>query len=131
MGLRQILVLAPALLLMTACSSGQSTVTYNNLPPGDAGRGEALFTQTVNGAPACSTCHTLDGSTLVGPTLQNYVTTAEDHAEDATVESYTLTSIVRPAAHIVAGFPNAMYAQYAQRLSDQELADLIAYLLTL
>lgn len=129
MGLRHILALA--LLLMAACSPAQSTGKYDNLPSGDAERGEALFTQAVKGAPACSTCHTLDGSTLVGPSLQNYAATAAGHAEDATIENYTLTSIVRPAAHLVSGFPNAMYAQYAQRLSDQELADLIAYLLTL
>jgi len=38
---------------------------------------------------------------------------------------------VNPAAYVVSGFANLMYGQYAQQLSPQETADLIAYILTL
>src|SRR5690606_10159088 len=101
------------------------------LPPGDAANGEALFTQAISGAPACSTCHSLDGSALVGPTLQGYAEIAAARVEGESAQDYTYTSIVQPAAHVVNGFPNAMYNQYGQRLSAQQLSDLIAYLLTL
>jgi cytochrome c oxidase subunit 2 len=116
--------------LMAACSSG-STDSAASLPPGDATRGADLFTQAVGGAPACSTCHTLDGTTLVGPGLEGYAETATTRVEGASALDYTYGSIVRPAAHIVSGFGNTMYNQYAQRLTPQQTADLIAYLLTL
>jgi hypothetical protein len=38
-------------------------------------------------------------------------------------------SVVQPAAYIVSGFGNVMFNQYAQRLSAQQIADLVAYLL--
>ena len=102
----------------------------DTLPKGDAENGAVLFAQSINGVPACSTCHTLDGSVVVGPSLQGYATTAATRT-DLSAEAYTIQSITQPAAHIVEGFPNAMYGQYGQKLSQQELADLIAYLLTL
>jgi hypothetical protein len=44
---------------------------------------------------------------------------------------YARNSILNPAAYVVSGFANLMYAQYGQQLSPQETADLIAYILTL
>jgi hypothetical protein len=46
-------------------------------------------------------------------------------------EEYAQTSILQPAAYLVSGFSNTMYNQYGQHLSQQDIADLIAYLLTL
>lgn len=128
--MRFLSILAFVLLLIAACSPAAETST-EDLPPGNAANGEALFTQTVGGAPPCSTCHTVDGGALVGPTLQGYTETAATRIEGTSAEDYTHTSIVRPAAHLVSGFGNIMYNQYEQRLSAQQLSDLIAYLLTL
>jgi mono/diheme cytochrome c family protein len=119
-------------LLIAACSptasGADSAVT---LPPGDAGRGAALFDQSINGAPPCATCHTLDGTVRAGPSMQGYADHAAAHAGDASLEDYTYTSIVQPAAYVVEGFSNIMYAQYDRQLTPQQIADLIAYLLTL
>lgn len=123
-----LLVLLAALLAGCAASEAPSAET---LPPGDAGRGSALFTQAVNGAPACSTCHTLDGTTLVGPSLQGYASRAGTRVANLSADAYTYESIARPPAHLVEGFGNAMYAQYARALTPQQFADLIAYLLSL
>lgn len=119
-------------LLIAACSptaSGADSAV--SLPPGDAERGAALFDQSINGAPPCSTCHTLDGTVRAGPSLQGYADHAPAHAGDASLEDYTYTSIVQPAAYVVEGFSNIMYAQYGRQLTPQQIADLIAYLLTL
>jgi mono/diheme cytochrome c family protein len=116
--------------LATACSSSQDS-TSADLPAGDAARGAALFSQSVNGAPACSTCHTLDETTLVGPGMQGYGERAGSRIEGQSAEEYTYNSITQPAAHIVSGFSNTMYTQYGRQLSPQQTADLIAYLLTL
>lgn len=121
-------ILLLLMLIVAACGKEESA---DGLPTGDVTKGESLFAQSIKGAPACSTCHTVDGTTLVGPSLQGYGATASTREDDQSAEDYTYTSIVRPAAHIVPDFSNVMYGQYGQRLNDQQIADLIAYLLTL
>ncbi len=115
---------------LAACSPPPAE-SAGPLPPGDAARGAELFNQSVNGAPACATCHLLDGTTRVGPSLLGFAAAAPTRQENMTAEEYAYTSITRPAAHIVSGFSNLMYNQYAQHLTPQQTADLIAYLLTL
>jgi mono/diheme cytochrome c family protein len=116
------------LLVMSACSQADSG---DSPAVGDAARGATLFTQSINEAPPCSGCHTLDGKALVGPSVQGYGKTASTRRTGITAQEYTHTSIVRPGDYIVAGFSNIMYSQYGQRLNSQQIADLIAYLLTL
>ncbi len=116
------------LLVATACGGASPA---EKLPPGDATQGGQLFTQSVNGAPACSTCHTLDGSTLVGPSMQGYATRAATRIAGMSASDYTRASITQPSAFVVSGFGNLMYTQYAKQISPQQIADLIAYLLTL
>ena len=123
-------ILLLLLLLLTACGGSQNDALAT-LPPGDASQGAMWFTQSVNGAPPCSSCHSLDGSALVWPSMKGYAARVASHAQGKSPEEYTRTSIVSPAAYIVDGFSNVMYGQYAQKLSPQQISDLIAYLLTL
>lgn len=119
-------------LVVTACSGAQPPANFSDLPVGDAARGAPLFSQSINGAPECSSCHTLDGTVLVGPSLENYAAIAPvTEAGASSLAEYTFTSIIQPGAYIVSGFGNTMYAQYQRLLSPQDLADVIAYLLTL
>jgi mono/diheme cytochrome c family protein len=129
--MRLTIFFACMILLLTAACSGSSSNSGDSLPAGDATRGAALFTQSVKGAPACSTCHTVDGSALVGPSLKGFSTVAGTRVEGMSAADYAHNSIVNPAAYVVSGFANLMYGQYAQQLSPQETADLIAYILTL
>ncbi|MCC6802196.1 MAG: cytochrome c [Anaerolineae bacterium] len=118
-------------LIIAACGAPPAA-TFADLPVGDAAHGAQLFDQRINGAPACSSCHTLDGSVLMGPSLQNYAAIAPvTEAGAASLAEYTFTSIVQPGAFVVSGFGNTMYRQYQRQLSPQDTADLIAYLLTL
>jgi cytochrome c553 len=115
--------------LITCACGAQETPSASSLPQGNASEGELLFSQTISGAPACSTCHSQDGSTLVGPTIQGYGEHAGTQISGVSAEDYTYASIIQPPAYIVSGFSNTMYSQYAQRLSSQQIADLIAFLL--
>ena len=116
-------------LALAGCSSTPDTA--DNLPTGDAARGAALFTQSINGAPPCTQCHTLDDSTLIGPSLHGFASRGGARLDGVSAREYAFRSITRPASYLVSGFGNLMYNQYAQRLSTQQIADLIAYLLTL
>ena len=122
----------PLLIFLVACSSDkQQSISLETLPPGDPVRGQALFSQSVSGAPACSTCHLLDDTVLVGPGMKGYVSRAADRIQGTNAEQYTLDSITQPASYIVPGFSNIMYNQFATKLTPQDIADLVAYLLTL
>ena len=44
---------------------------------------------------------------------------------------YLYWSILRPGRYVVAGYSNIMYAGYEEGLEAADIADLIAYLLTL
>ncbi len=99
---------------------------------GDAKAGEALFAQaTIGNNAGCKTCHSLDGSKLVGPTLQGIGARAATRVQGESAEQYIRTSITDPNAHIVEGFPAGVMPSFKTTLSDQQLNDLVAYLLTL
>jgi mono/diheme cytochrome c family protein len=118
-------------LILAACSPEDTEFQYSDLPPGDAVRGEELFSESVNGAPACSNCHTVTGGEGAGPTLQNYAEVAGGRVDDQNAEEYTFYATLRPSRHLVQGFSNVMPSNYEEKLSQQEIADIIAYMLTL
>ena len=85
---------------------------------------------------ACITCHTLDGSALVGP---SYLQTSQmwgqervfDDGNSATIDdNYIRNSILEPQSQIVAGYQGVM-PTYQGVLNDRELDALIAFLKTL
>lgn len=117
------------LLLIAACSA--TPTASPTLPPGDVARGEKLFVESINGLPSCVTCHSIDGSTGgVGPTIKGYAALAGTRISGVSAADYSYQSIVRPAAYLVPGYANVMYAQY-DKLSATQLADLVAYMLSM
>lgn len=92
------------------------------LPPGDAESGNALYTDL-----GCTACHTLGSDTNVGPGFQGVYARAATRT-DLSADDYIVESITRPSAFIVDGYTNVM--QVFDYLSDQELADLVAFLKT-
>ncbi len=117
-------------MLFAACQSKQSPAeAVAALPVGDPAKGAELFQQSIGGAPACASCHTLDGSHLVGPSMAGYGQRAATRVEGESAQVYTYRSIITPAAHLVAGYNNLMYTEYSRKLNEQQIADLIAFLL--
>ena len=85
---------------------------------------------------ACNTCHTLDGTALVGP---SYLQTSQmwgqervfDDGSSAIIdENYVRSSILEPQIQIVAGYQGVM-PTYQGLLNDRKLDALIAFLKTL
>ena len=89
---------------------------------GDAANGETLF------AGACSGCHgAVDGA---GPALAGMGERASTRVDGMTAEEYLHESIVDPGAFVVEGFANIMPPAYGDQFSDDELSDIVAYILT-
>ena len=116
--------------ICAACGPSGQPPAMVELPTGDAAAGDTLFHQKIGGLPECSTCHSLDGTRGTGPTLQGFSTVAgiRRSGEDAT--TYTMNSIISPGQYVVPGFSNLMPSAYGQQLSREQLADLIAYVLS-
>ncbi|MEJ2305787.1 MAG: c-type cytochrome [Anaerolineales bacterium] len=103
-------------------------------PFGDLAAGEALFKQaTIDGAPGCATCHSTEPDVVVvGPSLAGVASRAGERVERETAGQYLRNSILNPNAYVVEGFsPGTMYQEFASVLNDQQVDDLVAYLLTL
>lgn len=80
---------------------------------------------------ACVTCHSLDGSRLIGPSFKGLYGKDEKEMEDGSKvladENYLRESILYPAAKIVKGYPNVMPA-FEGQLSEDEVAGLISFI---
>lgn len=114
-----------AALILAACASGGAAS-----PAGDATRGKQIFqTGGTSGIP-CATCHTLDGTKLVGPSLQGIKDRAGTRIPGMSAEDYIRQSVDNPSAYMVEDFSDQMYKKYADTLSKQDLDDLVAYLMT-
>jgi mono/diheme cytochrome c family protein len=89
---------------------------------GDPAAGREVFTSTAQ--PPCGSCHTLEaaGTTqTVGPNLDETL-----GGKDA---AFIRESIVNPDAEVAEGFSEGlMPGTYGDQLSDEELANLVAFL---
>jgi cytochrome c551/c552 len=100
-------------------------------PPavGDPVRGKAVF----EGAGACAACHqTTSDLTVVGPSLQNIADVAGERVEGMSAELYLRESILDPNKFLPPDTQaGLMPTTYELTLSDQDVDDLVAYMLTL
>ncbi len=136
MSIRQCLFLATifSLLTVSACTTDQPRISFDKLDfnLADAGSGEKLYNQSNNDAPACSACHTITGEDSgIGNSLAGLAAVAGARVNGQSAEEYIYWSILLPGRRLVAGYANLMYAEYDESLEPADLADLIAYLLTL
>jgi cytochrome c2 len=101
---------------------------FDALPPGDAAGGQTVF----QGAGGCTACHSLQaGVAGVGPSQSGISQRAATTKPDYSAEAYIYESIVNPNAHVVEGFqPGIMPQTFRQTLSAQQIADVIAFLMT-
>jgi mono/diheme cytochrome c family protein len=103
---------------------GDYTQIVAELPAGNADGGLAVY----NGK-GCSGCHSLEDKRLVGPTFKGVYTTAATRMPNLGPKEYLYKSIVAPNSYLVDSYQgNLMPATYAQTLTPQEMADVLAWL---
>ena len=117
-------------LFMAGCSQSTSTPPPYVEIEGDAARGEQLFSQVSGSIPPCSGCH-ISGVSAASPDLTGYGAVAGERVAGQSAAEYTFYSITDPGQYVVPDYGNAMYNRYGEALTEQQIADLIAYLLTL
>ena len=115
----------------TSAASDQLAASYADRVAGllanaDPVRGEALISQLE-----CAACHIAASSVGVAPSFDGVATRAETRRPPLTAAEYIYESITHPTAFVVSGFSGSMPQNFAERLSDEQLGDIMAYLLTL
>lgn len=130
------------MLVLTACGAvvGQTQPPAAPAPIGNAQWGAALFTGevTISNFVACRGCHATDpaAAAAIGPNLAGVAVRAGARIPGVTAEAYLQRSIRIHDEYVVAGFePGLARAvvgrDYGEFLTDEQIADLTAYLLTL
>jgi mono/diheme cytochrome c family protein len=118
--------------VLAGCSGTKSTETAK---VGDVERGEVLFRMGRGEAvPPCSTCHRLGPGGFgipLGPSLEGIAVNAAARVAGMSAEDYIRDSILNPENFVVPGFRVSMYGDYAEHLTEQDIGDLTAYLMTL
>jgi mono/diheme cytochrome c family protein len=95
---------------------------------GDAANGETLVNSAALG---CAACHIIAAQSGVAPPFAGVATVAATRNPDLSATAYLYESIINPAAYLVEGYQNSMPANFSSRISDEEMGDILAYLLTL
>lgn len=81
----------------------------------------------------CTTCHSVDGTKILGPTFKGFYgskhTVLTDGKErEITVDTaYIRTSIIDPGKDVVKGFNKGIMQSYKEVVSDDEIKSLIEY----
>lgn len=105
----------------------QAKIAENPCLDGDqVGCGQKLANE--NG---CLACHSVDGSTNVGPSWLGLYEREEELADGSTIIAdvdYLIQSIREPGSQIVAGFQNVMPAAIGENLTEDDVLAIIAYI---
>ena len=82
---------------------------------------------------ACYTCHSIDGSKMIGPSFKGIWGTSMNHTDGSVAvvdENYIRESILEPQAKIVNGYQPVM-PSYKSILRDREIQGVIEYIKSL
>lgn len=132
--LSYVLPLLLCLIVLSSCAAGTPDApSLSSLPAaGNAQAGQALFEQGSKNAQACSSCHSVDSTAEVGPSLAGIASRAASRVAGQSAEQYLFSAIVRPDDFVVPGYAAGLMPNtYAAVLSPQHIRDLISFLQTL
>lgn len=106
------------------------TATLEPPAAGNPERGQQIA-QTAG----CAGCHSIDGTKIVGPSWKGLFGKTETFADGSTAvvdAAYIRESILTPSAKVVVDFPDGVMPKtFGDQLSEEQIADLIAYIMSL
>jgi cytochrome c oxidase subunit 2 len=82
----------------------------------------------------CKACHSVDGTQGVGPTwkgVYGHQVSFTDGTSGTVDDAYLFEAIRNPAARIVQGFQPVMPANIAEKMTDDQIRDVIEFIKTL
>lgn len=90
--------------------------------------------QPENGEPllqtyGCTACHVIGAANNIAPPFEGLMERAAERRPPMPADAYVYESIIHPGVYVVEGYPNSMVANFEERVTEQELADILAYLL--
>ena len=131
-------IAALSLMVTLAACGGEPTV--DPLEIGDPERGREIWDTGGGvigreGQVGCRVCHSLDGSVSPSsqeraPSWQGISERAGDRVPGLSAEEYLRQSIVDPSAYVVEGFDDTMLKSFRFLLSEEDIDDLVAFMLT-
>ncbi|MHB0876777.1 MAG: c-type cytochrome [Anaerolineae bacterium] len=116
----------------TAMATGTGAAAGGPLPTADAAMAETGATEAST--IGCAGCHSIDGTTLVGPTWQGLYgsqVTLDDGTTVMADETYIRESILQPDAQIVQGFQPGVMPKVGGQLSTEQVDSLVEYIKSL
>jgi cytochrome c oxidase subunit II len=128
-GTQHAYMVAPVVVMQTADFENWLADQAAAIPDDPVDRGRLWAEQN-----ACLSCHSTDGSKLVGPTWLNVYGSQEELENGTTVtvdDDYIIKSIYDPSLQIVAGYPPAMPVALADNLSEEQIGDIIEFIKSL
>jgi len=131
--MRKLTILLALILVAVLAACGSSPAPSSG-GAADAAAGQKLFQQRIIGTqPGCANCHSLEKDMMiVGPSLAGIASRAGSREAGKTAEQYLTEAITNPNAFTVEGYTTGtMPASLGKELSDQQVKDLVAYMLTL
>lgn len=109
-------------------SQKTEAVAASSGPADPLAAGRQLFNQY-----GCNACHVLGDAKavgVIGPSLDGIGTRAAGIVAGQSAEEYVQLAIVKPNDHVAEGYPaNIMPQDYGLRMSEQDLATMVNYLL--
>jgi cytochrome c oxidase subunit II len=119
-------IIIVAAYLMAGCAGSASAAL-----PGDPENGRVIYESGGEVGIPCASCHSLDGTKIVGPSWQGLAERAGTRIEGMSGPEYLKQSIREPSAHVVEGFADVMPHTFGETLTDDEIDDVIAFIYSL
>jgi cytochrome c oxidase subunit II len=121
----------PIIIIIAACVLAGCATSANAALPGDPENGRVIYETGGEVGIPCASCHSLDGTKIVGPTWQGLKERAGTRVEGMSGPEYLKQSIREPSAFVVEDYADVMPHSFGETLTDDEIDDVIAFIYSL
>jgi cytochrome c oxidase subunit II len=120
-------IIIAAASVMAGCAGTVSAAPL----PGDPDNGRVIYETGGEVGIPCASCHSLDGTKIVGPSWQGLAERAGTRVVGMSGIDYLRESIRNPSAVVVEDYADVMPHSFGEALTDDEIDDVIAFIYSL